>query len=142
MHLLEDGTMNAERRDQLRQQWLEQAEAAFAILFDAQRQDLLVTLDQRETLSVSLGRELANWLLEQHLADDPAARPGDDASVACPKCQRAAVRQTPAHDAAPPRSVTCRSGEVTYRREQWRCPSCRIIFFSAGPAVGVGDRGV
>src|SRR5436190_24218493 len=113
--------MNSAHRDQLRQQWLQQAEAAFDILFDAERQDQLVTFDQRETLSVSLGRELANWLLEQHLADDPAARPGDDAPVACPKCQRAAVRHTPVKDAPPPRSVTCRSGEVTYRREQWRC---------------------
>jgi len=134
--------MNSAQRNQLRQQWLQQAEAAFEILFDAERQDQLVTFDQRETLSVSLSRELANWLLEQHLADDPAARTGDDAAVACPKCRRAALRHTAAADAPPPRSVTCRSGEVTFRREPWRCPTCRIIFFSAGPAAGVGHRGV
>src|SRR5829696_7843548 len=127
--------MNTVPRDQLRQQWLQQAEAAFDILFDAQRQDQLVTFDQRETLSVSLGRELANWLLEQHLADDPAARPTGDSPVPCPKCQRAAVRRSPCEAAPPPRSVTCRSGEVTFRREPWHCPSCRVVFFPAGPAV-------
>lgn len=133
--------MDSAQRDRLRQQWLQQAEAAFDVLFDAERQDQLVTFDQHETLAVARGCELATWLLEQHLADDPAARPAADPPVACPKCRQAAVRHTPAEATPPPRSLTCRSGEVTFRREQWRCPSCRVVFFPLDQRLELGTEG-
>ena len=56
--------MTDAERAHLRQQWLQQAEAAFDILFEGQRQDQLVTFEQRETLTSSLGRELARIYVE------------------------------------------------------------------------------
>lgn len=133
--------MTDAERERLRQQWLQQAEAAFDILFEGQRQDQLATFEQRESLTSSLGRELANWLLEQHLADDPAARSAPDHVAHCPRCHGPGVRYDPAEQ-PPPRTLTGRSGEVTFRRERWRCPTCRVAFFPSGPASTVGHGGL
>ena len=100
------------RREHLKRQWLQQAEAAFELMFDADQQDRLVTFDQRERRACSLTRELATWLIEQHIAEDPSAG----------------------------RSLTSAAGEVTLRREQWYCPTCRAAFFPSGPQARAGDR--
>jgi hypothetical protein len=72
-------------RGQRRQPWLQQAEAAFDLLFDASEQQQLVTFSQREQRAAALGKELAAWLLAQHLAADPAVRPPAEAPPACPR---------------------------------------------------------
>src|SRR6516165_6539661 len=83
------------RRQRLKRQWLQQAEAAFELMFDADQQDRLVTFDQREARACSLTRELAAWLLEQHIAEDPAARYAGTEAPVCPRCSRPARRETP-----------------------------------------------
>jgi hypothetical protein len=127
------------RRDQLRQQWLQQADAAFDLYFDGQPGPRPVPFAQREDRVCSLSRELAAWLLEQDLAADPAVRP-DDARPACrPRCGRPAQRRTPPVGPPPRRHVTSAAGEVTLCREQWYCKTCRVSFFPSGPQTGTGD---
>lgn len=128
-------------RDRLRQQWLQQAEAVFELLFDADQQDQLVTFDQREERACSLTKELTTWLLEQHAAQDPAVRPAD-APLACPHCGQPARRRTPAGQPLPTRQLTTTAGEITLKREQWYCPKCRAAFFPSRPQAAAGDRGV
>jgi hypothetical protein len=120
------------RRERLKRQWLQQAEAAFELMCDADQQDRLVTFDQRERRAGSLTRELAAWLIEQHIAADPAVRHTGIEAPACPRCSRPARRQTPPEDPLPGRSLTCAAGEVTLRRERGYCPTCRAAFFPAG----------
>ena len=129
------------RRERLKRQWLQQAEAAFELMFDADQQDRLVTFDQREARACSLTHELAAWLIEQHIAEDPAVRHTDVAAPACPRCSRPARRETPPEDPLPGRSLTCAAGEVTLRRERWYCPTCRAAFFPSGPQARLGHRG-
>src|SRR5262249_1377468 len=130
------------RRERLKRQWLQQAEAAFELMFDADQQDRLVTFDQREARACSLTRELAAWLLEQHIAEDPAARHTDTEAPACPRCSRPARRDAPPADPLPGRALTSAAGEVTLRRERWYCPRCRAAFFPAGPQARLGHRGL
>lgn len=129
-------------REQLRQQWLQQAEAAFDLYFDPQQEPPLVTFAQREGRVCSLTRELAAWLLEQDLADDPAVRPDDSPSVPCPRCGRPARRHTPPGEPLPRRQLRSDAGEVTVSREQWHCKTCRVSFFPSGPKTGAGDGGL
>jgi hypothetical protein len=130
------------RRDHLKRRWLQQAEAAFELMFDADLQDRLVTFDQREARACSLTRELAAWLLESHIAEDPAVRPADIEPPACPRCSRPARREAPPEDLLPARSLTSAAGEVTLRRQRWYCPTCRAAFFPSGPQARPGDRGL
>jgi hypothetical protein len=125
-------------REQLRQQWLQQAEAAFDLYFDGGQQPPPVTFVQREGRACSLTRELAAWLLEQDLAQDPAVRPDDTQSVPCPKCGRPARRHGPPGQVLPRRQLHSNAGEVTLSREQWHCQTCRVSFFPSGPETGVG----
>lgn len=127
-------------RDRLRQQWLQQAEAVFELLFDADQQLQLVTFDQREERACSLTKELTSWLLEQHTAQDPAVRPAD--APACPRCGPPAQRRTAAGQPLPSRQLTTTAGEIILKREQWYCSKCRAAFFPSGPQAAAGDRGV
>jgi hypothetical protein len=34
------------------------------------------------------------------------------------------------------------AGEVTLSREQWRCTTCRVVFFPPGSEVAAGYRGL
>ncbi len=126
-------------REQLRQQWLEQAGAAFDLYFDGGPNPPPVTFSQREGRACSLTRELAAWLLEQDIADDPAVRPEDGQPILCPRCGRPARRHTPAGEPLPRRQLHSDAGEVTFSREQWHCQTCRVSFFPSGPQTGVGD---
>jgi len=53
-------------------------------MFCDKNQEELVTLTEREDVAVSLGKELAAFLLEEHVAADPAKAP--------PRHPRRAVR--------------------------------------------------
>jgi hypothetical protein len=129
-------------RERLRQQWLQQAEAAFDLLFEASEPERLVTLSQREQRATTLGQELAAWLMEPHLADDPAVRPVQEPPPSCPKCGRPGQRLTAPDQPLPQRQLYCAAGEVLLRREEWRCKTCRISFFPSGPQTAVGHGGL
>jgi hypothetical protein len=98
-------------------------------MFDAQSQDQLVTFDQREERASQLGRDLTVWLLQQHVNADPQVRSSASPPPPCPKCGRAGQRVTGPEDPLLPRQLTTCSGEVALQREQWRCTTCRVVFF-------------
>jgi hypothetical protein len=129
-------------RQRLRAQWLQQAAAAFDLYFDPEQPDPPVTFTQREQRACALTRELAAFLLEEDLGHDPAARPPDEQPPACPKCGRPAQRRTPPGDPLPRRSLTSDAGEITFRRQQWHCKTCRVSFFPPGPQAPAGDGGL
>jgi hypothetical protein len=128
------------RHAELRQRFLAHAAAAFDLMFDPRYQDQLVTFDQREERACELGRDLTAWLLERHTNADAQARPDEQQPLACPKCGRPGQRVTAAADPLPPRRVTSLTGEVTIQRAQWRCTTCRVVFFPPGPETPAGDR--
>jgi hypothetical protein len=120
--------------EEKRERWRKRAEAAFERMFVGKE---LTTFTEREDEAMLIGRELAAFMLEEHLADDPQVRPVEE-SVCCPKCQKAGQRVTKSKEKLPERPLTTRAGEVTLRREKWRCPACRVLFFSVRPQTESG----
>ncbi|HVX83982.1 MAG TPA: hypothetical protein VH253_04125 [Phycisphaerae bacterium] len=107
------------------------------------RDKALVTFDQHEQRAVDEGRLLARLLLEARLARNPAARPAEhDQRPCCPKCGLPGAPVAPAHADLPERALQSRIGKVRFAREQWKCTTCRVVFFPSGPASGTGDRRV
>lgn len=127
------------QRQELRQRFLSHAAAAFDLMFDPHYQDQLVTFDQREERACQLGRDLTTWLLQRHANADPPARPADPQPSACPTCGRPGQRVTPAEGPLPQRPITSLAGEVILSRPQWRCTTCRVVFFPLGPQTPAGD---
>jgi hypothetical protein len=132
----------ADQCEELRRRWLSHAAAAFDLMFDPQYQDQLGTFDQRELRALDLGRDLTAWLIQQHANADGQARPAESSPPACPKCGQAGRRAAPPEAALPRRQVTALAGEVTLRREKWRCTTCRVVFFPPGRQAALGHRGV
>jgi hypothetical protein len=116
-------------RDQLRQQFLDQAAAAFDLMFAPDGSEQLVTFDQREQRALELGQQLLTSLLQQHANADPAADPPAGQPPLCPHCRRPGRRAAPADDPFPPRTLTTSAGGVTLRRTRFRCTACRAVFF-------------
>jgi hypothetical protein len=112
------------------------------LMFDPRYQDQLVTFDQREERACELGRDLTAWLLERHTNADPQVRPDEQRLSTCPKCGQPGQRVTAPEDPLPQRRVTSLTGEVTLQREQWRCTTCRVVFFPLGPETPAGNRGL
>jgi hypothetical protein len=140
---MSDTSPNAtDPREDLRRRWLAHAAAAFDLMFHPDHQADLVTFDQREARACELGRDLTTWLIQQHANADEKARPAEHHPVACPKCGRPARRLTDPQ--APPlaRRLTSLTGEVELRRDQWKCTTCRVVFFPPRPEAGPGDRGL
>jgi len=131
-----------EQRDELRRRWLSHAAAAFDLMFDPQYQDQLGTFDQRELRALDLGRDLTAWLIQQHANADGRARPDPSSPPVCPKCGQAGRRVTQPDEPLPGRQVTTLAGEVTLRREKWRCTTCRVVFFPPRRHAPSGDRGL
>ena len=132
----------ASRREELRQRFLGHCGAAFDLMFRPEYQDQLVTFDQREERAVDLGRDLITWLLQQHVNADAQAHPDGQPPPVCPKCGRPGRRLTEPDQPLPQRQVTTQAGEVTLDREQWRCTTCRVVFFPLGPEAAVGHGGL
>jgi hypothetical protein len=126
-------------REALRERWLLRAGQAFERMFGETNQDQLITFTEREDLACLLGKELAAFLLEEHAGSDSQVRPSEKRPPSCPKCQQPGVRVTKANGPLPERELTTRAGEIKLQREQWRCPKCRIVFFSVRPQAEVGD---
>ena len=123
----------------LRDRWRRRTEAAFERMFGDKSQEELVTFTEREDLAAMIAKEMAAFLLEEHLARDPLVRPPEPHTATCPKCGKAGKPATKKGQALPGRCVTTRMGEVKLKRERWRCPSCRILFFSVGRSAQAGD---
>jgi hypothetical protein len=128
------------RKGTVRDRCLERMEAAYQRMFDGKSQESLVTLTQRETMAMSIAKELARFLLEEHVAQDPAVQPADAASTCCPKCGQAGTPAVEEDDPLPERTVTTLVGDIVPRRQRWHCAKCRIVFFSAGRSAGSGNR--
>ena len=121
--------------DGKRERWRKRAEAAYERMFAGKE---LTTFTEREDEAVLIARELAAFLLEEHLAEDAQVRPPEEQPACCPKCQKPGQRVAKRHEKLSERPLTTRAGEVTLRREQWRCPACRVLFFSARPQAEAG----
>jgi len=113
-------------------------------MFCDKNQEELVTLTEREDMAIALSKELAAFLLEEHVAADPAKAPAEACTTCCPKCgqpgkpapQKAGKRGANLLG----REVRTRAGDIDIQRERWKCERCRIVFFSArrSPEVGHG----
>jgi hypothetical protein len=131
-----------DQREQLRQQRLAAANDACNRMFGDAEQGPLLTFSQREGRACLLGRDLAAWLLERHVTADPHGRSSEEAPPGCPKCGRPAQRVTGRAEPLPRRRLHTLAGDVEFRREKWRCTTCRVVFFPPGPAPAAGHGGV
>jgi hypothetical protein len=129
-------------REALRERWLLRAGTAFERMFAEANQDQLITFTQREDMACALAKELAAFLVEEHAAVDGQVRPSEKHLPSCPKCQQPGERADKRNDKLQQRVLATRAGNVTLRRERWRCRKCRVIFFSVRPQVEVGDGGI
>ena len=96
-------------------------------------------------MAVSLGKELAAFLLEEHVAADPAKAPAEACTTCCPKCGQAGT-QAPQKAgkrtaSLPERTVKTRAGDIDIRRERWKCKRCRIVFFPLDVRLKLGTEG-
>lgn len=136
--------MDGRQEDARYERWLARAAAAYHRMFCDKSQEELVTLTEREDVAVSLGKELAAFLLEEHVAADPAKAPAEASTTCCPKCGQPgtpASQKAGKRDASlPERTVRTRAGDIDIPRARWKCTRCRIVFFSArrSPEVGHG----
>ena len=129
-------------REALRERWLLRAGRAFEQMFAEASQEQLRTFTEREDMACLLGKELAAFLLEEHVAVAAAVRWPQSRPPCCPQCQQPGTRVTPPEAELPQRELTTRAGPVKLRREQWSCAKCRRVFFSAGPPAAAGDGGI
>jgi hypothetical protein len=129
-------------REALRERWLLRAGKAFERMFAEANQDQLATFTEREDMACLLGKELAAFLLEEHVAVEGTVRASEKRPPCCPVCQQPGTRATPPDEELPERELTTRAGEITLRREKWSCTKCRRVFFSARPQAAVGDGGI
>lgn len=132
-----DGEMESRR-----QRWTQRTDDAFRRMFEGKSQEELVTLSQRESMAMLIAKEMAAFLLEEHVASDAAAKPTDAESTCCPKCGQAGTQAVDADEELPERKVVTRAGTIGVRRQKWRCAKCRILFFSARRSAPIGDGGL
>jgi hypothetical protein len=127
------------KRGTLHERWVQRTEAAYGRMFVGKSQEELVTLTQRENMAMLIAKELAAFLLEEHVALDSAARPVEASTTCCPKCGQPGTPAVEGDEELPERAVTTRAGDICVRRQRWRCAKCRIVFFSAGRSAEAGD---
>jgi len=121
----------------LREEFRARADQAFDQMFGSDGQNGLVTFTEREDRACEATDRLARWLMEEHLALDPAADPG--VQVDCPICGRPVRYDSPEEAELEIREFHTRRGKVEYERAARRCPHCRKIFFPVGCASESGD---
>ena len=134
-----DGSSRLRFTPELREKWRARADAAFERMYGDKNQEQLITLTEREDMAVLIAKELAVFLLEEHVALDPAVRPDETAPPCCPKCEKPGQRAMESRDKLPDRQVRTRAGEIRLERERWRCAKCRVLFFSARRSAALGD---
>ena len=134
--------MDGKRKDARCERWLARAAAAYERMFCGKSQEGLVTFTEREDMAVSLGKELAAFLLEEHVAADPAKSPAEASTTCCPKCGQpgtlASQKAEKGESRLPKRTLRTRAGDIDIPRERWKCGRCRIVFFSAGRSSEAG----
>ena len=113
-----------------RREFQEEAGAAFDRMLGSDGQNGLVTFEQREERACELGDALTRRLLEEHLAADDAADPGEQAD--CSICGRPVPCQSPKDVELEKRQVQTRRGPVDFERAACRCEPCRRVFFPLG----------
>jgi hypothetical protein len=125
--------MDDKKKDARYERWLARSAAAYQRMFCEENQEELVTLTEREDMAVAISKELAAFLLEEHVAADPAKRPAEASTACCPKCGqpgKPAPRKAGKRGVdLPERTVRTRAGDIDIERERWKCERCRIIFF-------------
>ena len=67
--------MDGKQKDARYERWLARAAGAYQRMFGGKSHEELVTLTEREDMAVCLGKELAAFLLEEHVGADPAKSP-------------------------------------------------------------------
>lgn len=134
--------MDGKQKDARYERWLVRATSAYERMFSGKSQEELVTLTEREDMAIALSKELAAFLLEEHVAADPVKAPAEACATCCPKCGQpgtAAPQKVGKGKASlPKRRVTTRAGDIDIQRERWKCTRCRIVFFSARRSLEVG----
>lgn len=123
----------------LRERWKQRTEAAFERMLGGKSEEELVTFTERENMAVLIGKELAAFLLEENVAQDPAVEPAEASTTCCPKCGQPGEPAVRKGEKLVERRVATRAGEVHMRRQRWRCAKCRIVFFSTGRAIASGN---
>lgn len=126
-------------RKALKERWRQRTDVAFEQMFAGKSGEELRTLAQRENMVMAIGRELAAFLLEEHVSQDAAVKPAEESTTCCPKCGQPGKRAVEKDDKLPEREIHTRAGDISLRRERWQCAKCRVIFFSARCSPGVGD---
>jgi hypothetical protein len=121
------------------ERWVQRTEAAYRRMFEGKSQEELVTLTQRENMAMLIAKELAAFVLEEHVAMDSAAQPAEASTTCCPKCGQPGTPAVQGEEELPERAVTTRAGDIRVRRQRWHCARCRIVFFSAGRSAEAGD---
>jgi uncharacterized protein with PIN domain len=114
----------------LREEFRARADQAFDQMFGRDGQNGLVTFTEREDRACEATDRLARWLMEEHLALDPAADPG--VQVDCPICGGPVRYDSPEQAELEIREFHTRRGKVEYERAARRCPRCRKVFFPVG----------
>jgi len=113
-------------REQLRQQWQAHADALFTRLFPTTEAQP-PTFDHLEQRTRQLATDLASWLLEQRV--QLVANTTQELPHACPRCGRTGQPAPAPDNPRPKRVLKTRVGPVEFRRERWRCTTCRVVFF-------------
>ena len=122
-----------------RERWMKQAEAAYQQMFESEEE--LVTLSQRENMALLIGKELTNFMLQEHVNMESAAKPREASTACCPKCGQPGIPSPKTKkEELEERTVTTRAGRVHIQRQRWKCSKCRIYFFPDGRSTGSGDR--
>jgi endogenous inhibitor of DNA gyrase (YacG/DUF329 family) len=114
----------------LRAEFRARADEAFSQMFGSDGQNGLVTFTEREDRACEVTDRLAQWLMEEHLAVDPAGDPG--AQVSCPLCGGPVRYDSPEEAELEIRAFQTRRGKIEYERAARRCPRCRKVFFPPG----------
>ena len=126
------------KTESLRERWKQRADAAFERMLGAKGQEELVTFTQREDMAMLVAKELATFLLEEHVAQDAAIEPKEASTTCCPRCGQPGEPAVRKGEKFVTRTLTTRAGQVRMKRQRWRCAKCRIVFFSAGRATASG----
>ncbi len=113
-----------------RQDFLQEAGKAFDQMLGSDGQNGLVTFQEREDRACELGDALTRRLLEEHLAADESADPGE--AVECPFCGRPVPCEAPEEVELEKRRVQTRRGGSEFERAGRYCKPCRRVFFPLG----------
>ena len=117
-------------RAKRKQEFRVRADQAFDEMFGSDGQNGLVTFTEREDRACETTDALARWLMEEHLALDPAADSG--AQVDCPICGGPVPYDSPERAELELRECHTRRGKVEYERAARCCPRCRKFLFPVG----------